>query len=132
MGRSAEHETVGDVPHLDVREMVRQGGFRAGQRLAGKLAWNWPPWQRSEVEIVAEEKGLWLSHNGRSYHVPIERLRCPFGGARAWFRCPVCGRRCAILYLRAGYFACRRCQALVYHYCVSSSRDASSLAFSSS
>ena len=58
--------------------------------------------------------GLWLSHNGRSYHVPLERSRCPFGCARAWFRCPGCGRRCAILYLRTGYFACRRCQALVY------------------
>jgi len=36
--------------------------------------------------------------------------------SRAWFQCPDCGRRCAVLFgvSRRGNFACRTCQRLAY------------------
>jgi len=37
----------------------------------------------------------------------------PFGGNRAWFHCPACGRQSAILY-GADVFACRHCLQLAY------------------
>jgi hypothetical protein len=35
----------------------------------------------------------------------------PSGGARPWFECPVCSRRCRFLYLRER-IACRQCEGL--------------------
>ncbi len=48
--------------------------------------------------------------------VPLERTPCHFGGSRQWFRCPTCGRRCAIIYgmTHHGGFACRLCMKLAY------------------
>ena len=43
-------------------------------------------------------------------HVAIERTACNLGGSRAWFLCPVCNRRCAILYP----VKCRLCLSLHY------------------
>lgn len=45
--------------------------------------------------------------------VAVEWTSCAFGGSRAWFRCPACGRRAAILY-GADVFACRDCLHLAY------------------
>lgn len=36
-----------------------------------------------------------------------------FGGARQWFTCPCCGRRCGVLYL-GNRLACRTCYGLAY------------------
>jgi hypothetical protein len=38
---------------------------------------------------------------------------CNFGGRRPWLICG-CGQRVAIVYLRCGFFACRRCHKLNY------------------
>ena len=43
-------------------------------------------------------------------HVYIERTACNLGGSRAWFLCPTCNRRCAILYP----VKCRLCLRLHY------------------
>ena len=52
--------------------------------------------------------------------IPLTATRPHFGGRRIWFRCPAgtnsekpCGRRCAMLYLLNGRFACRACHSLV-------------------
>lgn len=36
------------------------------------------------------------------------------GGRRAWWECPVCGRRCGVLYVRAHGLECRTCADLRY------------------
>lgn len=46
--------------------------------------------------------------------VSVSRLPCHFGGSRAMFSCPVCGRAAALLYMRFGRFACRACQRVAY------------------
>jgi hypothetical protein len=56
----------------------------------------------------------------RLIRIEIERTGCYLGGARAWWRCPCCGRRVALLYL-ANVIACVRCLGLVY---ASQSEDA--------
>lgn len=47
--------------------------------------------------------------NGR--RVRIDRTGQHLGGTRAWFLCPQCDRRCAILYP----VACRKCRGLHYY-----------------
>jgi hypothetical protein len=56
-----------------------------------------------------------------SQKIRIDRTACNYGGARPWFLRPVCHRRAGLLYLRAGRFACRRCNPVAY---VSQSCDA--------
>lgn len=46
--------------------------------------------------------------------VTISQTPCRFGGARHWFHCPTCRRRCEVLYLRFGRFACRHCNRVAY------------------
>lgn len=53
---------------------------------------------------------------------PVLKTACHYGGTRAWFGCPRCGRRVAILYLRSGAgFTCRQCGRISYR---SQSEDA--------
>lgn len=46
-----------------------------------------------------------------SYPIRIEYTECNFGGARPWFRCPVCHRRVGKLYKTPKHdeYACRDC-----------------------
>ena len=46
----------------------------------------------------------------------IDRTVCNYGGTRAWFRCPSCLRRCAVVYFGApgGRYACRHCAHIAY------------------
>ena len=59
------------------------------------------------------EEGVRLEVDGAGILVPVEWQPLPYGGARPWFLCPSCGRRCGVVYLR-GSFACRTCHRLVY------------------
>jgi hypothetical protein len=87
---------------------------------------------RQGVEVATfsyarQRRTLTLGHNRGTLHgeplgdrlaeVSIEVRSQPFGGVRYWFRCPGCGRRCAILYLpsRPYSFACRWCYGLRYY-----------------
>ena len=45
--------------------------------------------------------------------VRIARNRTHFGGARCWFLCPGCARRCRLLYI-LDVFKCRLCHQLKY------------------
>ena len=47
--------------------------------------------------------------------ISFTQTACTFGGFRYWFTCPDCDRRCAILYKKKSWFACRVCQKLKYH-----------------
>jgi hypothetical protein len=47
------------------------------------------------------------------YHVPITHTPCNYGGTRAWFKCPHCFKRVAVLYIDE-QIACRTCHKLNY------------------
>lgn len=46
--------------------------------------------------------------------VALLHAPCNLGGTRPWFSCPLCARPVAVLYMRAGRFACRHCQRVAY------------------
>ena len=46
--------------------------------------------------------------------IGLDWVPCRFGGRRAWFICPVCGRRCGSLFIGDEGFACRSCGGLTY------------------
>lgn len=53
--------------------------------------------------------------------LPIVRTPCHLGGARNWFLCPKCGRRCVLLYGKG--YVCRVCAKGRYRSELASPRD---------
>ena len=103
---------------LDVRRMHRADVLREGY--VG--AWQWTNNDTGErvgsigftVEPCAVVLRYSVDGDARKQFVRLERARCNFGGLRPWFICPIRGERVAVLYMRAGRFACRDCQRIAY------------------
>jgi hypothetical protein len=95
---------------LDVRDLARDGLLNGDH-------WS-TSWGATALEVFAGSLSIRYMSGGelRRQEVPVDRTPCNRGGTRSWFRCPTprCGRRCALLYLVEGRYACRRCHGLVY------------------
>jgi len=107
-GRRTDRETTDDFPAIDVRRWQRDGLLEPG----GWFDWRWTrhgePAACAVVSVDEDRVTV-----GEAV-VRLERTPGGFGGERAWFRCPECGRRCCLLYRRSGGFACRQCLGLAY------------------
>ena len=97
------------------------GGFGSGR------GGGWGRWlttddvPRSDVRQIARrlwlEPGAWLilhTRGGPPQRLVLEWTQCGFGGVRPWARCPGCGRRVGVLYLRHSRWCCRTCHDLAY------------------
>lgn len=116
------HKAVGEtLQRVDVRAWARRGQLtqpghfvwtwkRGGERAGSVSVWVDPP------EAVTLKYVLTVGGQRRdvTQRVDLERVACRFGGWRQWFRCPCCGLRVAVLYLRWERFACRICQRVAY------------------
>jgi len=76
-------------------------------------------WQINPCHSVRLRYSVTDISNETKYHdyeVLIETTPCHYGGERWWFLCPVCFRRCRILYQPPdqSVFACRICHNLSY------------------
>jgi hypothetical protein len=100
--------------------MKRKGYLRVGA--SGMVRWSRRGEEFASVQFGTETNQIRLHYKTRSrggewqeknYPVEVEWMDCYFGGKRAWFRCPACDHRAAILY-GAEVFACRPCLRLVY------------------
>lgn len=109
-----------DYIRLDVRWLKRQGYLQPGR--SGMVHWSRRGERFASVNFDSSEGQITLRYKTRprggewqDRHCPIavEWTPCPLGGTRAWFRCPACGRRAALLY-GAETFACRYCLQLAY------------------
>lgn len=69
-----------------------------------------PSCGRGERELVE------LSYPGSRWRDTLElfRVRSGFGGSRAFWLCPICGRRARFLYFKGRRFICRGCAKLNY------------------
>jgi hypothetical protein len=107
-----------DVCSIDVRRWARDGllqPFASG-------VWGWRIGMDSEIvnqiQYACDGSAVTLQfvYGGRiaCQLVPLNASGCNLGGARWWFSCPVCSARIALLFLRSGRFACRRCNSISY------------------
>ena len=108
---------------FDVRQIARKGLLKPGA-----FSWHWTSNYGERVGSVGvrvtDERVIlsyqWTPPNSESRDVEcviwVERTPCNYGGTRPWFRCPSCGRRCAVVYFGApgGRYACRRCLRVAY------------------
>lgn len=130
MGRGGHNRINGNVTdykNLDVQLFQHEGklaeegsGYyksywkdkRTGDSLGNILIYTTTEYIKLFYTIRDSETGYKQDY---SYKVTIEWTPCNYGGKRAWFICSKCGRRVRKLYLRSGYFHCRRCQQLNYY-----------------
>lgn len=120
-GRPAYKVKAEQLHRIDVREFARRGMLSSG----GSFTWSWNrggepsgrigvtvnPQSAVSLDYTITQDGEARSINDR---VSLIYKPCNFGGARPWFGCPRCACRVAVLYLRAGRFACRHCQRVAY------------------
>ena len=117
-GRPATHVKAEHCRRIDVRRWQREGILRTRQ--AG--FWQWSDAETGERRAIigyrSDEFSVALNYSidGRdcSQRVWLSKTACNYGGERPWFVCPIRGERVAVLYLRAGRFACRHCQQIAY------------------
>ena len=69
---------------------------------------------RKVVGTNTMETGVVVYHGGLRGWVDLIYTDQRLGGRRAWFRCPRCKRRCALLYWRGETLVCRLCHDLAY------------------
>lgn len=123
-GRPGYKSKAENCLRLDVRALARDSVL---SRAAGSSV----RWSRASEEIGSigvypqgrSSVRLGFSCDGQpcAQSIPLRYTPCNIGGERPWFACPVCTRRCAVLYLKASRFACRKCQRVAY---ASQSEDA--------
>ena len=117
-GRPAMHVKAEHCLQLDVRDWHRKGVLRPD--VAG--SWVWTNRATGElrgtvgyrVEFDRVELNYSIDGKPSGQSVRLESTPCTYGGTRTWFVCPIRGERVAVLFLRAGRFACRHCQRLAY------------------
>ena len=117
-GRPAMHVKSEHCRRIDVRRWHREGILQAGR--AG--GWQWTDAETGDrlasIGYRSDGGSVTLSYSIDG-HPLAQTLRltqsvCNYGGARPWFICPIRGERVAVLFLRAGRFACRHCQRIAY------------------
>jgi len=112
--------TVSDMRRIDVRRWQREGILKAG--IAGGWQWSSRGEVVASIKYAVEAGAVRLMYKScdrgekwqdMDYRVRLAWTPCNFGGARAWFLCPSCCRRVALLY-GGKVFACRHCHRLAY------------------
>lgn len=117
-GRHGGKSTTNGINQLDVRKWQRDGLLTPGTRFNSTWSRNGRDTGSISVIVNTGSVSLIYRHGGDSGQdvscpVLIDWTPCNYGGQRAWWQCPCCGRRVALLY--AGkMFACRHCQQLAY------------------
>lgn len=119
-GRHGGKRTTGDMHALDIRRLQRDKLLTPG----ASFGWSWTRNGNKLASInikvntcsvnlsyrTKQPDGTWLDMD---YPLSIERTACHLGGQRAWWLCPCCGRRVAVLH-GGKIYACRECQHLTY------------------
>lgn len=119
-GVSRGYSTTESKWDLNIRKLRK-----AGLLVAGSI-WGWQ-WTQDGEQVasiggITEAEKIMLSYRQRivgewqdiCFPVRLGWTNCNYGGKRAWFLCPICGRRAGVLYSGGSRFACRKCLRLNY------------------
>lgn len=110
--------TCEDHHAIDIRSYQREGYLEPGKCCTTR--WYRGDRETGSVLVIASEDCVFLLYGVGSgkpalvcQRIEMEYTLGHFGGRRAWFSCPSCGRRCAKLYLGC-VIGCRVCLDLAY------------------
>ena len=108
---------------LDIRQFRKLNYLRLGFVTQTRWSWHWRGEKSGCVDLVfsllSQSQALIridFSINGerKQQQVALDAVKCRYGGYRYYFICPASGRRCEVLALLNGYFACRQHHRLTY------------------
>lgn len=115
-------DTTDGLLWLDVRKLAREGWLQPGR--ASTQTWTRRGQPAGTINLIAGRDAVTLDYRVKGPQdadwrpirdrIPLAWTPCTYGGERAWFVCPGCQRRRAILYSAAGRFRCRRCHDRAY------------------
>ena len=106
-GKRGGKSTTDDILFIDIRHWRREGLLRPWAHFT--LTWKVGGKAVDSISVAKEPSRAIVG----TVKVMLSRTPCFLGGYRAWFLCPLCRRRCCLLYLGNG-FACRQCLRLAY------------------
>ena len=115
-GRPGYRLKAEQTPKIDIRVWHKRGLLWDGS----SNTWSWSRGDQSagsiRFTVNADNIRLTYAAQGQdaSQTIRTTTTPCRYGGARTWFECPVCSGRAAVLFMRAGRFACRQCQRVSY------------------
>ncbi len=123
--RERNRGTVNAAIRLDIRAMRRQGFLQPGAVTSGVQRWTWVGTDQETgsvsvtVNLTDPDAGFLVvrfSLNGdpRVQEIRIESRPMRYGGRRFYFVCPRTLRRCEVLPMVGGVFACRQAHRLTY------------------
>lgn len=121
--RSLNRGTVEQYPAIDLRILRRAGLLRAGECTYITLHWRNQAPEALSVRILIDlsDTGdasirLAIAIDGieQRQQVALECVSPPFGGVRAYFKCPRKNVRCEQLFWADGAFASRKAHRLTY------------------
>jgi hypothetical protein len=121
--RSIHRGVVEQYAAIDLRVLRRAGLLNAGQCTYTTLHWGNQAPESLGVRIFidlsdtgdASMRIVRSEDDGATIErVAIECVRCPYGGVRYYFLCPLIGVRCEQLFLADGIFASRKAHKLTY------------------
>jgi hypothetical protein len=119
MPRQRKHATTYEALDLDIRALARVTNLRKGSVMFEATWTYWLTDSGVGITVLDGEHAL-VSYSNRQGEAITERINiewtpCNYGGARPWWSCPQCNRRCAIVYARGEWpFMCRLCANLTY------------------
>ena len=113
-------DEVEEAHALPIHKVARWSKVQPGYW--GTVRWSIGDREVSSIGyVVLNEHEIRLDYQQRGevlrYTVRLTYTTLASGGRRPWWQCPVCGRRCGVLYScrRGGrYFVCRICGDLAY------------------
>ncbi|NQW93788.1 MAG: hypothetical protein HQ446_07105 [Polaromonas sp.] len=115
-GRPSHRLKAEQTLKVDMRIWRKLGYLVNGQ----SFAWQWSRGEEVTASIGVSvcngsiRLGYTVQGQDASQTIRTTTTPCRYGGARTWFECPVCFGRAAVLFMRAGRFACRQCQKISY------------------
>jgi hypothetical protein len=113
--------TTDNFLSIDVRWLARQRLLRADGQCRS-LWFKWRDMLSSLAVVELPDRTMRLTWNNQTYRIALLGTPTHFGNTRAWFECPRCKARVAILYAGA-LLACRQCLGLTYSTCRDSAAD---------
>lgn len=120
-GRRSTTRTTSDLRDFDIRRIQKSGLFIPGQSFNWKWLRNGEPIAAINIEVGVDRVVLRYRQSwyGAEWERRVNSVRftwtnCHFGGRRAWWICPACNRKVALLYCGKSNYACRKCSGLAY------------------